>query len=300
MAHGAWLNVMDDGDDLRLPATAPIAVFEELAESLPTHIAYQHSGEFWFNIGYFHDNLHQWMESEIEPLQKFTQQVKQLVNQQQARRFLDRCFYVKPSCSSNRLQANMLDASAIKTDGLVYVLIHMAESSRTEGKTEFACRYLKKLGLLCIEFFQRHGGGVVYVGDSHIRVGPGACDVFGWQCHRMIKDSLEVCWSEMQEAGLLMSDSRSASFIDLVVFVCFVRRHRRRAKKHSWAPRTNAVWEQMMWGVVKCLSAVLNSHCRHLVEQIGEDMARRNVPSRKKRTAAPDNATWYDHAHGRS
>lgn len=90
----------DDGHGrgaVELPATAPAFFFEELAEILPTCIAYEDSDTFWWNLGYFHDHLHAALEDNVEPLQKFSQNIKKKLSIDAVAQHLGVAIYMKPN-----------------------------------------------------------------------------------------------------------------------------------------------------------------------------------------------------------
>jgi hypothetical protein len=88
--------------DVRLPATAACFFFEEMQESLPTCVAYEHAGEFWWNLGYWHDNFHNYLSGDIEPSPKFTHSVRKKVDEHNVKLQLGQCMYSRPVHNSGR------------------------------------------------------------------------------------------------------------------------------------------------------------------------------------------------------
>ena len=78
-----------------MPATSPVFFFEELSESLPTCVAYEHLDNLWWNLGYFHDLMHGALEN-VEPYNKFTQNVWNRMKDDDVIGHLGACMYMKP------------------------------------------------------------------------------------------------------------------------------------------------------------------------------------------------------------
>lgn len=79
-----------------LPATAPVFYFEELAEVVPTCVSYCHNDTYWWNLGYFHDGLHDALDCQCEPMQKFVQTIKKRLLSETVQTQLGMSVYVKP------------------------------------------------------------------------------------------------------------------------------------------------------------------------------------------------------------
>lgn len=91
-------------EGIRLPATALAYYFTELSEMLPTCVAYEHNGEFYWSLGHFHDNLHVLLgeEVQLEPLKKFSQAIWKKLNEDEVVRHLGASMYMKPSDGYDR------------------------------------------------------------------------------------------------------------------------------------------------------------------------------------------------------
>jgi hypothetical protein len=182
-----------------------------------------------------------------------------------------------------RLAVDMLDASAITTGGLVYMLFHWAEVSRSDARAEFCHTYLKKIAVNSLSVLSQ-GGGHCYLqnGDRLTFDAAGVCNVYEClHCHKAIKDSLCGSWNEMKEDAKVATNFSEASIIDLVYFLASVRRHRRKLKKRCWSANTTDMWCLCLWSVVKFLAASINHQCRNLQRRV-EGIADRIIPSRKK------------------
>ena len=87
---------------VRLPANARAIFFEELQESLPSSVAYVHGEQFWFNLGYYYDKVHQQLGGQVEPYRRFTEIIFKKLSEADVQQKLGDCMYLKPSTSSGR------------------------------------------------------------------------------------------------------------------------------------------------------------------------------------------------------
>lgn len=87
---------------VRLPASVRTIFFEELQESLPSSVAYLHGEQFWFNLGYYYDKVYQHLGGQVEPYRRFTEMVFKKLSEDDVRRKLGDCVYLKPSAISGR------------------------------------------------------------------------------------------------------------------------------------------------------------------------------------------------------
>lgn len=195
-----------------------------------------------------------------------------------------------------RIQADRLDASAVSTFGLVYILFDQAETTRTQAKADFCIKFLKRMALNAIVLLNE-GGGHCYMpngGQLHFDAA-ATCnlhDSLGDGVHVLIKDALKTCWNDMKnEDSIVNSEFEAASIIDVVVFIALVKKYRRQRKKHSWSQRTLTVWQNMLWALVKFLGASLNTHCRRLQRDLGDALTNRVIPARKKKGPVAEE-TW--------
>ena len=88
--------------EVEVPATAPAFFFEELSESLPTCVAYEHLDTLWWNIGYFDDLMHGALEN-VEPYNKFTQNLFNTMSEDDVIARLGPCMYMKPGAARPEL-----------------------------------------------------------------------------------------------------------------------------------------------------------------------------------------------------
>ena len=92
----------DQPAEVKLPANVPTFFFEELQEALPSSVAYLYREQFWFNLGYYYDGLHQHLRGQLEPYNKFTQIIVQKLTEDSVQQKLGVCIYYKPSAVSGR------------------------------------------------------------------------------------------------------------------------------------------------------------------------------------------------------
>ena len=181
----------------------------------------------------------------------------------------------------------MLNASAISTRGLVFVLFHMLEVSKTTEKTEFAAAYLKKMSHSSLLMMHQCDGARAYLRDGRTLVfdASGICNFESCLegTHRSISSSLQLAWDEMKSDHHVASSFTAASFLDITFFLGKVRKFRRSKKKHCWSEGVTNLWYLLRWSVVNLIAACLQHQARHLIQTV-DDLESRTIPSRKKRT----------------
>ena len=195
----------------------------------------------------------------------------------------------------------MLDASAVSSGGLVHSLVNMAENSRIDDRSAIAVTFLKKIALNSLQVLHQ-GGGHCYMEDGSRLTfdASGVCNVYEClQCHKSMKDAMDLAWGDMKEDNRLRTPFRQATMIDVVLFLATVRRFRRHLKKKSWSAGMTQVWSQALWAVIKFLAASVSLHSRHL-QQTVDGIENRVIPSRRKRLANRDprfhfleNLLWF-------
>ena len=182
-----------------------------------------------------------------------------------------------------------MEATACTTPAMLYVLIDMAENSRTEEKVEFANMYLKKISLQASGHLMQSGGdgGQMYLkcGNS-LQMSASAVVDLKSSLSRFVNGQVlrvvEMSWRQMVDSGLLTDHFGAASLMNFVIFVVSVRRHRR---KRSAPPFTGAVAEllqKLRHGAVTFLAAVLRNEIRRIIRN-NPDIEARQIPSRKRK-----------------
>lgn len=88
--------------EVRLPASAPVFFFEELQETLPSSIAYVHEDQYWFNLGYYYDSVHQHLGGQLEPFRRFTEIISGKLSEDDVVQKIGVSMYMKPGAASGR------------------------------------------------------------------------------------------------------------------------------------------------------------------------------------------------------
>ena len=161
----------------------------------------------------------------------------------------------------------------------------MAETSRNQDRSDFALGYLKRLAHTAVFVLHQCAGGRAYLQGGQVLVFDAAGISNIQECltvHAALVAGLKSSWESMNEEGQLASNFRTASFVDLVIFLAVVRRSRRRQKKHSWSKRLTELWEKMRFSLVKLIAACLQHKVRATIQSV-PDIESRAIPSRKKR-----------------
>ena len=63
-------------------------------------MAYVHGEQFWFNLGYYYDKVHQQLGGQVEPYRRFTEIIFKKLSEADVQQKLGDCMYLKPSASS--------------------------------------------------------------------------------------------------------------------------------------------------------------------------------------------------------
>ena len=87
---------------VRLPASVRTIFFEELQESLPSSVAYLHGEQFWFNLGYYYDSVHQHLGGQLEPFRRFTEIISGKLSEDDVVQKIGVSMYMKPGAASGR------------------------------------------------------------------------------------------------------------------------------------------------------------------------------------------------------
>ena len=109
----------------------------------------------------------------------------------------------------------------------------MAETSRNQDRSDFALGYLKRLAHTAVFVLHQCAGGRAYLQGGQVLVFDAAGISNIQECltvHAALVAGLKSSWESMNEEGQLASNFRTASFVDLVIFLAVVRRSRRRQK----------------------------------------------------------------------
>jgi len=181
-----------------------------------------------------------------------------------------------------------LEATACTTPAMLYVLIDMAETSRTKEKVEFAEKYLKKIALQAAGHLMQSGGdgGQMYLrcGNSLPFSASSVVDLkssLSRFVNRQVLNGVETSWKQMVESGLLSDQFGAASLMNFVVFVVFVRKHRRSRFAAPFTGRLADLLEKLRHGVVTFLAAVLRGEIRRIIRN-NPGIEDRQIPSRKR------------------
>ena len=172
-------------------------------------------------------------------------------------------------------------ATASTAEAFVHYLINIAETSRTASKSDFAVDWLSKLALKGVGFLNQWGGGHLYLTDhaSLSLSGSGTCNLNLVENHEQANAALRGTWNQCG----LQSNFDSASLIDVTRFVAVCRRKRRSMNQRAFSRRSDQAVVKLCVGVVKLLSAILNTYVRHVL-QTTPGIDERQIPSRKKKT----------------
>lgn len=181
-----------------------------------------------------------------------------------------------------------MEATACATPAMLYVLIDMAETSRTKEKVEFAEKYLKKIALQAAGHLMQSGGdgGQMYLrcGNSLPFSASSVVDLkstLSRFVNRQVLNGVETSWKQMVESGLLSDQFGAASLMNFVVFVVFVRKHRRSRFAAPFTGRLADLLEKLRHGVVTFLAAVLRGEIRRIIRN-NPGIEDRQIPSRKR------------------
>ena len=101
MADGAGPRLNPAHGQVSIPANAAAYFLQEMGE-VPTQVMYEHGGECWWNLAFFHDALSQQLSQssqnqKIETMHKFVGNIAELLSEGQVQQHLGPCLYVKPS-----------------------------------------------------------------------------------------------------------------------------------------------------------------------------------------------------------
>ena len=171
-------------------------------------------------------------------------------------------------------------ATASTAEALVHYLINIADSSRTVSKSDFAVDWLSKLALKGVGFLNQWGGGHLYLTDhaSLSLSASGTCNLNLVENHEQANAALRGTWDQCG----LQSTFDNASLIDVTRFVAVCRRKRRSMNQRAFSRRSDQAVVKLGLGVVKLLSAILNTFTRHVIQTTPE-IGERQIPSRKKK-----------------
>ena len=171
---------------------------------------------------------------------------------------------------------------------MLYVLIDMAETSRTEEKVEFANTFLKKITLQAAGHLMQSGGdgGHIYLrcGNS-LQFSASAVVDLKASLSRFVNGQLlrcfETAWRNMVDSGLLSDHFSAASLMNFVIFVVSVRKHRRKRFAPPFKGNSAELLEKLRHGAVTFLAAVLRNEIRRIIRNT-PDIEARQIPSRKR------------------
>ena len=176
-----------------------------------------------------------------------------------------------------------LAATACATPVMLYILMDMADTPRTNEKVDFANAFLKKIALQAAGHLMREGGGHVYLkcGNSLDFSAAGVVNLRSSlsQIAGRNVSAFNHSWQSMVDSGTLSSQFSAASLVDFVVFISSIRRHRRKRFAQALAGHSLEVWERLRHGVVTFLAAVVRADVRQVVQSI-PGIENRQVPSR--------------------
>ena len=159
----------------------------------------------------------------------------------------------------------------------------MGDSSRSNGKVEFALHWLQKLALHSVGYLNRAGGGQLRLAEGQL-VGlssQATLDVTAVNPHAQVSASLKATWDLLDNIG----EFTNASLLDAVRFAAIARRTRRSAGRKPFSARSAQAIQKLQIGLAKFLSQCLVTTVNQIIQNT-VDIERRQIPSRKRRNQA--------------
>ena len=176
-----------------------------------------------------------------------------------------------------------MQATACSAEALVHFLFSVGDSSRSNGKVEFALHWLQKLALHSVGYLNRAGGGQLRLAEGQL-VGlssQATLDVTAVNPHAQVSASLKATWDLLDNIG----EFTNASLLDAVRFAAIARRTRRSAGRKPFSARSGQAIQKLQIGLAKFLSQCLVTTVNQIIQNT-VDIERRQIPSRKRRNQA--------------